>query len=393
MVTTTDTARPAVLEAVRELVPTLRANGAEADANGWIPQENIDLLGQAGVFAMAVPGRFGGLDLPLAEKAAVLTEIARGCPSTGWVSMVWVSTAWMVSLFPDKAQEEVYGSGAVRVSGGFTPGGTLTPVDGGYRLSGTWRFNTGSKAADWNMMAAVVAGPDGPVGESVALVPLSDMTLADDWDVSAARGTGSVSSTATDVFVPAHRVADAEKAVLGTLDDRSNTGATGRDYCLYPLVLAESLAAFVGMARGAYELFTGRLNGRGISYSSWTDQSAHPLTHVQVATAANKITAAEAMLDRMVGVIQRRADEGVQPTWEERADIRGQSAFAIELAKEAVDLLYNASGATVIARNVPLQRFQRDVRGMGQHGLLNVTTGLEVQGRVLLGLDPQNYFL
>ncbi|MBY8853534.1 acyl-CoA dehydrogenase, partial [Saccharothrix sp. MB29] len=81
------------------------------------------------------------------------------------------------------------------------------------------------------------------------------------------------------------------------------------------------------------------------------------------------------------------------PTWEERADIRGQSAFAIELAKEAVDLLYNASGATVIARNVPLQRFQRDVRGMGQHGLLNVTTGLEVQGRVLLGLDPQNYFL
>ncbi|MBY8854591.1 acyl-CoA dehydrogenase, partial [Saccharothrix sp. MB29] len=67
--TTTDTARPAVLEAVRELVPTLRANGAEADANGWIPQENIDLLGQAGVFAMAVPGRFGGLDLPLAEKA------------------------------------------------------------------------------------------------------------------------------------------------------------------------------------------------------------------------------------------------------------------------------------------------------------------------------------
>ncbi|MEV1118983.1 acyl-CoA dehydrogenase family protein [Actinosynnema sp. NPDC049800] len=393
MVTTTDTARPAVLEAVRDLVSTLRANGAEADANGWIPQENIDLLGRAGVFAMAVPSRFGGLDLPLAEKAAVLAEIARGCPSTGWVSMVWVSTAWMVSLFPDKAQEEVYGSGAVRVSGGFTPGGTLTPVDGGYRLSGTWRFNTGAKAADWNMMAAIVEGPDGPVGESVALVPLSDMTLADDWDVSAARGTGSVSSTATDVFVPAHRVADAEKAVLGTLDDRSNTGATGRDYCLYPLVLAESLAAFVGMARGAYELFVDRLNGRGISYSSWTDQSDHPLTHVQVATAANKITAAEAMLDRMVGLVQRRADEGVQPTWEERADIRGQSAFAIELAKEAVDLLYSASGATVIARNVPLQRFQRDVRGMAQHGLLNATTSLEVQGRVLLGLDPRNYFL
>jgi 3-hydroxy-9,10-secoandrosta-1,3,5(10)-triene-9,17-dione monooxygenase len=285
------------------------------------------------------------------------------------------------------------GGGSVRVSGGFTPGGTLVPADGGYLLNGSWRFNTGCRAADWNMTAAIVEGSDGPRGEAVAVVPMSELTTADDWDVSAASGTGSVTSIAKDVFVPEHRVADAERAVLGTLDNRSNTGATGRNYGLYSFVLIESVASIIGMARGAYELFVARLPGRGISYSSWTDQSAHPLTHIQVATAANKITAADAMLDRMISVVQRRADEGEQPTWEEKADIRGQTAFAIQLAKEAVELLYTASGATVIARSVPLQRFHRDVQGFAQHGLLQVNTGLEVQGRVLLGLDPQNNYL
>jgi 3-hydroxy-9,10-secoandrosta-1,3,5(10)-triene-9,17-dione monooxygenase len=393
MATTTGAEGTAVLEAVRDVLPTLRANGAEAEARGWIPEENVGLLEKAGVFRMAVPRRFGGLDLPLAEQAQVLAEVARGCGSTGWVATVWASTTWMATLYPDAAQEEIFSQDSVRISGGFIPGGTLTPTEGGYVLNGSWRFNSGCKGADWNMTAAVLTAPDGTPGEAVALVPMREFTLADDWDVAFAAGTGSVTSTATDVFVPAHRVADAERAVLGTTGDRSNTGATGRNYALYPLVLLEALAACTGMARAAYELFVGRLPGRAISYSSWTDQAAHPLTHVTVATAANKIAAAEALLDGMLDIVQRAADEGVQPSWEDKADIRGRACYAIGLAKEASELLFTSSGATAIARAVPLQRFHRDLTGFAQHGLLNQQTSLEVQGRVLLGLDPENYYL
>jgi alkylation response protein AidB-like acyl-CoA dehydrogenase len=341
-----------------------------------------------------VPKKFGGLDLPLRQQAEVLTEIGRGCGSTGWVSMVWVTTAWMVSLYPDRAQEEVFANGSVRVSGGFTPGGTLTPAEGGWILNGSWRFNSGCRGAEWNMTSALVHDENGEVvGESVALVRMSDMTIADDWDVSAATATGSSTSTAKDLFVPAHRVVDAEAAVLGTTGDRSNTGATGRNYCLYPFVLAESVAAYTGLARGAFELFLGRLPGRGISYTNHSDQSAHPLTQIQVATAANKISAAEALNARIVELVQESADAGEMPTWDERAAIRGQAAFSIQLAKEAVEVLYTASGATVIARNVPFQRFHRDAQGLAQHGLLQLNTNLEVHGRVLLGLDPDSHFL
>jgi alkylation response protein AidB-like acyl-CoA dehydrogenase len=393
MATTTDVEVTAVIDAVREAVPRLRDNGREAEERRWIPDENIDLLDKAGVFRLAVPRRFGGADVPLADQVAVLTEIGRGCPSTGWVSMVWVSSAWLATLYPDQAQAEIFAAGSVRISGGFTPTGTVTPTEGGYRLSGSWRFNSGCRAADWNIAAALRELPDGSVDEVVAIVPMAEFTIADDWDTSAAAGTGSCTSTATDVFVPAHRVITYEDAVLNSTPGRTEPETPGRRYGLFTYVTASAVATYIGIAKGALELFLGRVKGRGITYTSWTDQSQYPLTQIQVATAANKIAAAEGLQAGWLRLLQERADADEQPTVEEKATVRGQAAYAIQLAKEAVEILYSASGATVIQRDVPMQRFHRDIQGLALHGLLLLSTNLEVHGRVLLGLDPDTPLL
>ncbi|WP_254406897.1 acyl-CoA dehydrogenase family protein [Streptomyces sp. GMY02] len=382
-----------VLEAVREIVPALRENGQESEERRWILDENIELLEKAGVFRMAVPKRFGGLDLSLAEQAKVISEIARGCPSTAWVTMVWVTSTWTATLYPDRTQEEVFADGSVRISSAFAPTGTLVPVEGGYRLSGTWRYNSGCRGADWNFTAVMVERPDGAEEEAMALLPMSEMAITDDWHVSAGSATGSATTTATDVFIPDHHVVGFEEVMFSATGDRSNTGATGRNYGLLSFVMAECAAVFTGIARGAYELFLERLPGRGITYTPWEDQSLHPLTQLQVATAANKITAAEALAEVWLELLQERADAGEQPTLAEKAIVRGQTAFAAQLAKEAVELLYTASGGSVIQRSVPFQRFHRDIQGFSLHALAQVNVNLELQGRVLLGLDPETYFL
>ncbi|WP_367044701.1 acyl-CoA dehydrogenase family protein [Streptomyces sp. Je 1-332] len=382
-----------VLKAVRDIVPKLRENGLESEDQRWILQENIDLLEEAGVFRMAVPQRFGGLDLPLADQYEVLTEISRGCGSTGWAAVAWVSSAWMASLYPDKAQEEIFEGGSVRISGGFTPTAKMVPAPGGYVLNGSWRFNSGCRGAHWDLLAAELEHPDGTVEEVFAIVPMSELTIADDWHVSAAAATGSSTTTATDVFVPEHRVATSEEAVLGTTGRRSNTGATGRNYGLISFVVVESVAAYIGMAKAAYEVFVEQLNGRGIAYSNWTDQREHPLTQLQVATAANKIAAAEALTTNFLPVLQQRADDGEQPSWEEKAAVRGQAGIAIQLVKEAVEALHSVSGGSALARKSPFQRFYRDLEGLSRHGLMAPNMGLEVHGRVLLGLDPDSLFL
>jgi len=390
--TTGQTAVDAVVKAVADIVPTLRDNGQKGEQQRWIPDENIELLDKADVFRIATPGRFGGLDLPLADQARILTEISRGCPATGWLAMVWASNAWCATLYPDRTQEEVFTNPSVRISGGFTPTGTLTPSGDGYLLNGSWRFNSGCRGADWNIAAAILERPDGTHDEVVAIVPMSEFSIADDWHTSAAEATGSSTTTAQNVFVPAHRIISFADAIYNSTPGRTE-GTPGRGYGLFSFVVAECAATFVGMARGAYELFLERVPGRAITYTSWEDQRQHPLTQIQVATAANKIAAAEALTATWWPLLQGRADAGEQPTDEEKARLRGESAYVIQLAKEAVEVLYNASGASAIQRSVPIQRFFRDTQGFSLHGLLLLSTNLEVQGRVLLGLDPDTPLL
>ncbi|MFH9727779.1 acyl-CoA dehydrogenase family protein [Streptomyces sp. NPDC017254] len=392
--TTTDSAVTAVLDEVTGLADTLRKSGPEAEERRWIPEENVELLDKAGVYRLAVPRRFGGLEAPVADQVRILGEIARADTATGWVSMIWVSSAWVPSLFPDKAQEEVYAGGAVRVSTGFTPSGTLTAgEDGSYTLSGSWKWLSGARGANWALLSALLVGPDGTPAPFAALVPFHELSIADDWHAAYGAGTGSSTATAENVSVPAHRVASLIEILGGTTGGRSNTGATGRNYAFVPFFMAQGASAYIGIAKGAYQLFLDRLPGRGITYTSWTDQSQSPVTQIQVAIAANKIAAAEALQDNWLRRLQEHADAGTGPSVEERAAARGTAAFAIQLAKEAVDELFEASGASVIMRDVPFQRYHRDIRGLALHALFAFNTNQEVHGRAILGLAPDTPFL
>ncbi|MFE2598998.1 acyl-CoA dehydrogenase family protein [Streptomyces sp. NPDC059396] len=391
--TTTDSAVAAVLDEVTGLAATLRESGPEAEERRWIPESNIELLDKAGVFRLSVPRRFGGLEAPLADQVRILSEISRADTATGWVAMIWVSSSWVPSQFSDQAQEEVYAGGSARVSTGFTPTGTLTPTEGGYTLSGSWKWISGSRGANWALLSALLTGPDGTPAPFAALVPFSELSIADDWHASSAAGTGSSTVTAENVTVPAHRVAFLIDILNGATGDRSNTGATGRNYPFIPFFMAQGASAYIGIAKGAYDLFLDRLPGRGITYTSWTDQSQSPVTQIQVATAANKIAAAEGLQEGWLSLIQQHADAGTQPSVEERAAVRGKAAYAIQLAKEAVDELFEASGASVIMRDVPFQRFHRDIRGLALHALFAFNSNQEVHGRSILGLAPDTPFL
>lgn len=388
----TDKAFLQVLEAVRDIAPALRGNAVQAEEENWLPEENIALLEKTGLFGAAVPRRFGGLDLPAEQQAALLKETARACGSTGWVAMVWVTTAWMATLYPDKAQEEVFAGGRARVSGGFTPSGTLVPTEGGYLLNGSWRFNTGVRGAQWNVCAALLEHGDGRVEEFFPLVPTGELTLGDDWHVFGAAGTGSVTSTAKDVFVPVHRVVDASVYEAATTG-RWNADLAGRNYSLLSYILATTASVFIGLARAALDEFIARLPGKGITYTNWSEQRDHPHIQLQVAVAANKIASCEGLQRALLETVQRRADHGERLTLEEKATVRGQLAFVARTAKEAVDLLLALSPASSIARGAALQRIHRDVTALSLHGLLAPIGSLESQGRVLLGLEPGTEYL
>jgi alkylation response protein AidB-like acyl-CoA dehydrogenase len=105
-----------------------------------------------------------------------------------------------------------------------------------------------------------------------------------------------------------------------------------------------------------------------------------------VGEAALKIESADAHVRRAAAILD--GHQGGPMTVEARIKARAHVSYATGLAREAVDLLFNASGASAIQTHVPIQRLQRDMQALANHAIMHAQTATELYGRVLCGLAP-----
>jgi 3-hydroxy-9,10-secoandrosta-1,3,5(10)-triene-9,17-dione monooxygenase len=71
-----------------ELRPLLARNAGQAERDRRLPQENIDALEAANLFKLMTPRRWNGYGIPLATALSAHAELAKGCASTAWVTMI-----------------------------------------------------------------------------------------------------------------------------------------------------------------------------------------------------------------------------------------------------------------------------------------------------------------
>lgn len=393
MVTTEVPTREELVRRASALVPTLRDNAAWSEENRRIHDESIEAMADAGIFKLRVPARYGGYACDTETLLDVAAELARGDGSAAWTASVsWIPT-WMTCLFPDEVQDEVFSTPDVRICGTLSPSAMATPVDGGVVVNGKWGFISGAWHSHWQEILAVQMGPDGEPMPIMALVPMSDLKIIDDWHTSGLRGTGSVSTVAEDVFIPAERVLPLGAVLGGQGASQANADVPIYRAPLLPVASASSVGTAFGLARAAREAFFQRLPERKITYTDYASQSDAPLTHLQVAEATMKIDQAEFHARRLTRTVDEKAASGAEWTLEERARARADMGMACRLSKEAVDILAMASGGSSIYSHVPIQRIARDIAGVNLHALMHPNTNSELYGRVLCGLAPNTLYL
>lgn len=376
-----------------DLVPLLRKHALWSEENRRLHEEVIEALGDAGFFKMRVPARYGGYEASTRTVVEVTTELGRGDGSVGWVQQVWWIPGWMVGMFPDEAQEEIYQTPNVRVCGTLSPSATATPTDGGYIVNGKWGFISGALHSHWQEIIAVTPAPDGGMQPIMGLVPVSDVEIIDDWHTMGIRGSGSVTTVAEDLFVPAHRVVPLMDVLQGRHASAHSAELPMYQAPLNAVAAATTVGPVLGMARGAMDAFLERLPGRKITYTSYESQREAPITHLQLAEASLKIDEAEFHSFRVADLLDAKAAEAEPWKIEERARARADVGAVGKLAKEAVDLLSGASGGSSIYESVPIQRIARNVAAANLHALIYPPTAFELYGRVLAGLDPNTLYV
>jgi alkylation response protein AidB-like acyl-CoA dehydrogenase len=393
MVTTEIPTREQLVRNAAETIPLLRKHAAWAEENRRLHDETIEALADAGVFKLRRPKHFGGYEADTRTLADIGTQLGQGCGSTSWVASVYWIPTWMACQFPDEIQDEVFSTPDVRVCGTLSPTAMATPTDGGVIVNGKWGFISGAHHAHWQEVIAIFVPPEGEPYPIMALVPMSDLLIVDDWQTSGLRGTGSVSTVAKDLFIPQERILPLPVVLQGQTASRRNAESPIYRAPLLPVAAASSVGTVLGMAKGARDAFLTRLPDRKITYTGYESQREAPVTHFQVAEATMKIDQAEFHAHRLATLVDTKSEEGTEWKLEERARSRADLGWVVRLAKEAVDLFATASGGSSIYSGIPMQRINRDVQAVNLHALMHPNTNAELYGRVLCGLEPNTLYI
>ena len=349
------------------------ATAAESEELGDAPQALVDLMRQIRVPMIKAPLEVGGDRLLLADQCRYFTALSYSNPTAAWTGFNHAGAAAAAgSRLSDEGIDLLFGSdpspflAAVAI-----PTGTFTRVDGGVLMNGTWNYASGVRHADWAMLTAIEAVEQPTV--TLAVIRTADATVHGDWNVMALKGTGSVSITAKDVFVP----------TALTVDPMGPPKRGGAIYGLnYPIFVAgENLGFTFGVcnrfidelvvyARGKSRGFDGRLADRG-AFQYELGKSSQQLQAVQAHALATLATVDDAM------------ENGKEFTARGEAAVAAMTAYCTETAVSAISRLMSFAGAGALFNSSPLQRCFRDAQGSAQH-LVASNQSLDRYGAVLL---------
>lgn len=385
----------AVLDGVQDLLPALRERADEAERLRVIPDASIKELEEIGFFKLLQPRRFEGLEADPVDFYSAVRAIAGACGSTGWVSSVLGVHPWQLALFPDAAQQAVWGSDtSVRLSSSYAPTGKAKLVDGGYQLSGKWSFSSGCDHASWVLLGGLVFDDEGQVVDfKTFLVPRDKYKIEDVWNVVGLRGTGS-----NDIVVEETFIADEFTLSMGDTGRCYGPGQEQNSAELYKLPFHSLFTStittpIIGMATGAYAEHVEMQRKRVRASYVGEKASLDPFAAVRIARASSEIDAAWALLVNNIREEQALVAKGEKIPLAVRLRVRRDQVVGTQRAIDSIDQLFEASGGRALAEGTYLQRAWRDAHAGRVHAANDPERALQMYGAHEFGhkIDPGMY--
>ena len=346
----------------------------EGDREGRLSPAVVDALHREGLLGMWTPKSVrGGSELDVVSSLRVIEHVASGDPSAGWVLMAAALAIGTGAAYLESAAVDALFGGARLpvIAGQGTRPGTALPVDGGFRLSGSWSFASGIKHATHIHTLGLIHGTN---EARIFVLPVDQATLVDNWDVLGLRATGSIDYTITDAFVPEAytHVATTETPKRG--GDLYRIGIIG-----FAAICHAGWAC--GIGRRLLDELAAKVRG-GIGRSG--SQASSDTFHEQYAKAEASYRAARALVYDSWAGVQASLDRGEPLTTRQQTMIRLAMANITWACKDVADFVYKSAG-TLAMRAGTMQRLFRDMNTGTQH-ITSAPAVFRNAGRDLAGL-------
>lgn len=378
------------IEATRALQPEVRARAREIEEARRLPADLALTMSRTGLFRVMAPAVYGGGQASPVDYVRGVEALAEADASTAWCVMIAATTALLTAYLPEAHARAMLANPDGVTAGVFAPMGRAVAEGDHWRVSGHWKWASGSQNCDWLAGGAILMEDGKPLLDDAGqprhkmfVFRRDDVELLDNWRVAGLCGTGSVDMVAKDVLVPRDRA-------VGLQSDTPRIDAPQYRFPPFGLLSATVACVALGNARGALDAFAARAATMG-SQGSGRKQAERNVVQAEFARATASLEAARAFFyDAMEGVWQ--AAQTGKPSIEQRARIRLAGAHAAQVGADVTRTIYDLGGGAAVFLDDELQRRFRDGSVIPHHVMV-APAMFELTGRVLFGLPTNDALL
>jgi indole-3-acetate monooxygenase len=364
------------------LHPLIGQDGDEINRRRELTPAIVRALKDGTFFRMLQPRSIGGMEMKPSDFSRVTEAIASADGSCGWVTCQSNGCSMSAAYLEPGVAKEIFGPVDGVLAWG-PPGAPFEaePVEGGYCISGTWRFASGSQNATWLGAHMKVKGRK---EVRTMLFPKSSVRMVDIWHTVGLRGTASNEYVAKDLFVPDDHTMLRDKPV-----DRREQGPLYR-FTSGQLYSAGFAGVGLGIARGLIDAFL-ELPATKVSRGAAKPMRENNVVQSQLAQSEAKWHSARAFLHTTLDEIYEYVIQHGEMTERQAAMLRLASTWSIQQSREVVHTLYHCAGSIAIFEGQPFERRLRDINSVSQQSQ-GRQLHYESVGQIMLGLPPENVF-
>lgn len=377
---------------MRELVA---AEAAESERMRTLTPAIVDAMWDTGLMTAFNPVAAGGVEPSFPEMIETWIEMAWQDGSFGWIGIANLPSSFAAATYlPDEGFAEVFSAHGNRVTlgGQFFPNGQGQAVDGGYRLSGSWSFGSGTGHSQY-VAAGFVPMDDGEVrwvsegvpDMQVAVVPRDQIDFDDGWHVQGLKGTGSYDYSTEDVFVPAYRTFP-----LFTREPRRGSSPATR-MGLMGMTAAGHASWALGVAKSMLDDVE-ELAGTKFRMSDMASLASRPTFQKGLAHHVAAWRAARLLVLQAFGAAENAVASGEELTPTLRADMRVAAVYATDVARQCAEWAHLVAGTSAIREGPRLERAFRDMYTGTQHAFISEKVAIDA-AQVWLGLIEDQFGL
>ena len=374
----TDTAE--ILTRVARVVPAIKEASMKIEQDRRIPPALLEALHKEKLFRLLLPKDFGGEEIDPLTFFKAISAIAEADSSTAWC-LCQANGCSTASAYVDlHVAEAIWGNDPKAVVAWGPGKAEAVRKDDGYTVTGRWQFASGSRHATWLGARMPLTLPNGEDSYRVLFFPSGKAEMKDIWNVLGLRGTASDGYSIKDVFI--------QQDFMATRDVEPEE----RRYDA-PLYLIHANIHYatgfsgvaLGIARAMLEEFK-ELASKKVPNRLTQRLCENPIIQLAVAKAEARIRSARALMLSEWYEIWDEIVETHEFTEDARMRLRFSATYCIHEAKDVIDALYDASGATTIFSSNRMQKHFRDIHTLTQQGQGRLMY-MQVAGQHLMGLE------